>query len=172
MKIAEAKPPSKKYFSAASEDVERCRSKATSTYSPIERISRPRKMTMRSLAWVITIAPGARGEREDVELDARDPFAHRPVVGHERGHDHAERDHARGDDREVIEHDRVGDRDRGAGACATQRHWKKLTTMLALAAAITVEVATTSGTLPRASAEARTSASAAPKKIRTGRIAR
>ena len=44
--------------------------------------------------------------------------------------------------------------------------------MLAVAAAITVEVATTSGTLPRASAEASTSTSAAPKKIRTGRIAR
>ena len=39
-------------------------------------------------------------------------------------------------------------------------------------AATTVDVATTSGTLPRTSAEASTSASAAPKKIRTGRIAR
>jgi hypothetical protein len=31
MKMAEAKPPSRKYFSAASEDFERWRSKATRT---------------------------------------------------------------------------------------------------------------------------------------------
>ena len=60
----------------------------------MERISRPRKMTIRSLAWVMRSAPGARGERQHVELDAGDALAHRPVVGHEGGHDHAQRDHA------------------------------------------------------------------------------
>src|ERR1700722_13035339 len=140
MKIAEAKPPSKKYLSAASEDVERWRSKATSTYSPIERISRPKKMVMRSLAWVIRIAP-------ELEASAR-MWNSTPETRSRIAQSCATK--AVRITLSAITPDATTEKSSSTTACAmvteaparaTQRHWKKLTTMLAVAAVMTVDVA-------------------------------
>jgi len=52
-----AKAPSRKYFSAASLDRASRRAEPTRMYSASEKISRPRKMVMKSLAFAMTIMP-------------------------------------------------------------------------------------------------------------------
>src|SRR5580658_6146620 len=57
--MAEEKEPSTKYLSAASPDSFRLAFMAASTYRAMDMISRPRKITMRSLASPMTTAPDA-----------------------------------------------------------------------------------------------------------------
>jgi len=166
MKIAEAKPPSKKYLSAASEEVERCRRRR-----PVRTDDRKdlesKKMTMRSFAWVISSAPD-RGEREDVNStpETRSRIAqswatNAVMITSGRSRRATPRSHrAR----------RRGDRDRRTGL-GDAAPLEVVGDDARAAAAMTVNVATPSGTLP-APGGGEHDARAAPKKIRTGRIAR
>ena len=84
--------PRTKYLSAASPDSLRRAFMAASTYRAMDRISRPRKMTMRSLASPMIIAP----EAEDSSMSAWNSgpdrlLAPHPAVGHQGGHDHRAR---------------------------------------------------------------------------------
>ena len=52
-----AKAPSRKYLSAASCEVRRCRHKPASTYTAIDMVSSPRKINTKSVAAAMTTMP-------------------------------------------------------------------------------------------------------------------
>ncbi len=77
-------------------------------------ISRPRKMTMRSLASPMITAPVAEASMSDVELRPHRPLPPHPPVAHQGGHDHRGRDQHRDEGAEPVLDDGPGDGDVGA----------------------------------------------------------